>query len=379
MAMNPMMEDEEELFTNVTLPEQVVKPSFLDELQASRGFTAEKEQGLREQVSKAAPGAVPTFLASLGAGIAGNNQASALAGLSRGQEAAKERLNEYLRSKSNVLSEAGAERGLQKADREAKLQLEEEDPASPASVQAREAARLMLPNASLPDTLSAAQLKKVLPSLEKAAEMRARAADRAEARAERRSLMDQNRMDRMDREAEKKALKEEALLTPYGAARTEQDAKELKSASETKDKFDRTMDELIALRKEFGAEVANREAVARGRQLSKDLLLMYKDLAKLGVLSQADEKILNAIIPPDPLAFDSSQLVGQDAILNNLESFKRDKNADFQSKLKTRLKDGQIPATQKPKTVKSKLFSPSRNQTKIIYDDGSEEVVDGKG
>lgn len=32
----------------------------------------------------------------------------------------------------------------------------------------------------------------------------------------------------------------------------------------------------------------------------------------------------------------------------------------------------------KQKTISKKLYSPSRNQTKIVYSDGSEEVVDGK-
>src|SRR5690606_32413258 len=84
----------------------------------------------------------------------------------------------------------------------------------------------------------------------------------------------------------------------------------------------------------------NREAVARGKQLSKDLLLEYKNMAKLGVLSQADEKIINAIIPDDPLAFSGASLVGQDPILSSLEKFKNDSDRDFATRVQTRTRQG---------------------------------------
>src|SRR5690606_37773603 len=102
------------------------------------------------------------------------------------------------------------------------------------------------------------------------------------------------------------------LQTNYGVALTKDDAKKLKDAGEKKASFDRKLGEMIALREKYGGDVLNREAVARGKQLSKDLLLAYKDLSKLGVLSQSGEAILNAIIPEDPLNFNLSGLVGQD-------------------------------------------------------------------
>lgn len=120
-----------------------------------------------------------------------------------------------------------------------------------------------------------------------------------------------------------------------GMAYTPDDAKQLKEAQETKDAFDRKIQEMIDLRKEYGGEVMNRVAVDRGKQLSKDLLLAYKNMAKLGVLSQADEDIINAIIPSDPLAFQFSP--GGDSILNRLEKFKTDVQKDYQSKLQNRI------------------------------------------
>ncbi len=37
-----------------------------------------------------------------------------------------------------------------------------------------------------------------------------------------------------------------------------------------------------------------------------------------------------------------------------------------------------IGSSKQDKTIKKKQYSPSRNQTKIIYSDGSEEIVDGQ-
>lgn len=130
-------------------------------------------------------------------------------------------------------------------------------------------------------------------------------------------------------------ITKETLVPGLGNALNATDAKDLKTAKITKAKFDRQIDELIKLRQEKGVEYLDREAVARGKQLSKDLLLTYKNLAKLGVLSQADEAIVNAIIPPDPLAQDWA--IGQDPVLSSLTKFKGDLDADYNTTLETRL------------------------------------------
>lgn len=153
------------------------------------------------------------------------------------------------------------------------------------------------------------------------------AADRAEARAERRYQSGLVRDEKM-----------QALETPYGMANTADDAKQLKQAHESKAAFDSKIQEMIDLRKKYGTEYFNREAVARGQQLSKDALLEYKNMAKLGVLSQSDEAIINAIIPPDPLGNDWAP--GQDPILSNLTKFKADSDRDFANRVNTRTRSG---------------------------------------
>lgn len=143
----------------------------------------------------------------------------------------------------------------------------------------------------------------------------------------------------------------QSLQTPYGTANNVTDAKDLKDAYISRQNFDAKLQEMIDLRKKYGSEVMDREAVARGKQLSKDLLLEYKNMAKLGVLSKADEDIINAIIPDNPLAFQASNLAGQDPILTKLESFKNDNARAIDARIKARTREGTKELNQIPKTV----------------------------
>lgn len=213
--------------------------------------------------------------------------------------------------------------------------------------------------------------------------------------AYRKEVQDQRREDKERREKEKREEKNQKLYVPgLGLANTEEDAKKLKDGVEMKVKFDRQLQEMIDLRKKFGVEYVNREAVGRGKQLSNDLLLTYKNLSKLGVLSKPDMEIVNSIIPADPLGEDGPG----ESVLKRLEAFFADTNADYKTTLKTRLQnpeealagiddrprpkygsdDGKAFAGTDGKRVTGVQYSKSRNKTRIMYDDGSEKVVNGK-
>jgi len=194
---------------------------------------------------------------------------------------------------------------------------------------------------------------------------------------------------RLDAKAEKKAAdqakldeKMQGLKTPFGLANTEDDAKKLKEAHESKSNFDNKINEMIALRqKHHGGTIWNREDVARGKQLSKDLLLEYKNMAKLGVLSQSDENIINAIIPEDPLAYASpmAAMQGQDPILGNLKKFKSDSDKDFSTRVATRTREGiknygQPGSTGQPKTV---VVSKGGETLEIPIEDLADAKKDG--
>jgi hypothetical protein len=142
--------------------------------------------------------------------------------------------------------------------------------------------------------------------------------------------------------AKRRATRDADIRTRYvpdvGVALTKADAKTLKAAHIQKQKFDRQIKEMIGLReKHSGGAIFNREDVERGQQLSKDLLLTYKNLAKLGVLSQADEKIINAIIPADPLEYRAAGLLGQDPVSHRLKKFQEDSDAQYKAEVRARL------------------------------------------
>jgi hypothetical protein len=182
--------------------------------------------------------------------------------------------------------------------------------------------------------------------------------DRREAQRLRQEDLLLKRQERQDRIEEKKQREIDELTVPgYGMALTKQDAKELKQAVEQYKDFKDKLDEMIELRETYGGELANRDAVARGQQLSKDLLLTYKNMAKLGVLSKSDEDIINAIIPDDPLAFRGplETMQGQDSILHTLKKFKEDATKKIESGLAIRLKTRTGSGETKEET---KIFRP---------------------
>lgn len=145
-----------------------------------------------------------------------------------------------------------------------------------------------------------------------------------------------------------------ALETPVGIARTPLDATNLKAGYEAKKDFDNLLDQMIALReKHGGGQILNRDDAATAKNLSSDLLLKYKDMAKLGVLSNMDTKILNDIIPADPLQYNSpvAAIQGQDPTLAKLKVFKQNSDKDFNTRVKTRTRAGteKIPMNGKVK------------------------------
>jgi hypothetical protein len=128
------------------------------------------------------------------------------------------------------------------------------------------------------------------------------------------------------------------LGTQFGLARTKDDAKKIKEAADIKDNFDRKLAEMIELRKKHdGGTAFNREDVARGKQLSNELMLAYKDLANLGVMSKSDENILRSVIPADPLEYNASGMWGEDPTMHKLKKFQSDSQSDFNTRLKSRL------------------------------------------
>lgn len=191
----------------------------------------------------------------------------------------------------------------------------------------------------------AGDAKDYLDNLRKEQESQARLAETKMNNDFRREELGLRRIERKDAIDDKIEEKQVALSTPYGLANTVDDAKQIKSADEEKKNFDSKIVELINLRKKYeGGNLPgiNRKDQTRAEQLSKDLLLSYKNMAKLGVLSQSDEAIINAIIPEDPLQMRglAEVIQGEDAVLNKLTKFKSDSDKDFANKVNNRVRGG---------------------------------------
>lgn len=269
-------------------------------------------------------------LAAIGAGMMGRDPTAAgNAILERQKQQGRQKLEDFDKNRANKIQQYTLDRELKKDSREDDLFKRESDTESQESKLADSLAREM---GYTGGPITATQFKSFSPVMAKKYEIAEKKLDRKEARDERR-FQSGIKLDE----------KNQKLSTPYGLANSEDDAKKLKDAYEQKSNFDSKIKELIKLREDHkGGAIFNREDVGRGQQLSKDLLLAYKDMAKLGVLSVADEKILNAIIPPDPLQFNSpmAALQGQDPTLHKLKKFQEDSDKDFNTRVQTRTRNG---------------------------------------
>lgn len=227
--------------------------------------------------------------------------------------------------------------------------------------------------------LSATQFKAFGPMMEKQYEMGQRLLDRKDARDERRFLAGMSFNDKKEVRAQKEQEKLEGLKTPFGIANDADDAKKLKEAWESKANFDNKIQEMIDLRiKHVGGTIWNRDDVARSRQLSKDTLLEYKNMAKLGVLSKSDEDIINKIIPEDPLQYASplATIRGEDPTLHVLQKFKSDSDKDFKNRVMTRVRnDGNRVVPKPERTVVKTQTNKRTGERRILYSDGTTETL----
>lgn len=323
-------------------------------------YSDENRQKLLDNSSIGMGEGVLAALSALGAGFQGKDSGAAVqASLNTAKQGKRQAIEDFERGRANQIQDKDLKRKEEQYGRDEEKRAREMDPNSPESKIAQELAVSMGMSAEQAKGLTAAKFQDFSPALQKKYEIEQRKLDRQE-----------NRAARAEDKAVRLDEKQQKLQTPYGLAHTEDDAKKLKEAHESKKSFDSKIQEMIDLRKKYGGEVFNREAVARGKQLSKDLLLEYKNMAKLGVLSQSDEKIINAIIPDDPLAFSAASALGQDPILSNLEAFKKDSDKDFATRVQTRTRGGQAPASEEKSSSYPKQV---RKDGKVTTVDNAEE------
>lgn len=141
------------------------------------------------------------------------------------------------------------------------------------------------------------------------------------------------------KEGEKKEReKEERFVPSLGQyAISKKDADDTKSALATNKSIQRSVNELIELRKKYGGgNVTNREDVARAKQTATKLLLKYKNLETLGVLSKTDIALIDNLVPQNPLEMNPSGLVGQDPTMAKLQQLSNFIDDDIDTFLEAR-------------------------------------------
>lgn len=143
-----------------------------------------------------------------------------------------------------------------------------------------------------------------------------------------------------DEKARKEQERTNELTVPgLGEAYTAEDAKNLKEAFASKKSFDNLINEMVALReKNKGLTVFDRAEVEKGEQLSKQALVQFKNMAKLGVLSSSDERLINAVIPTNPLGAGITTPGGADPINAKLKQLLGTTDKDFQTTVGLRVK-----------------------------------------
>lgn len=145
--------------------------------------------------------------------------------------------------------------------------------------------------------LTANQIAEKIPAIEKIASLRQQEEMKRLQIENTRAIKDATASEKQTRIADE-------LWTPMGQAKTKNDAKILKDAYTGYEGTKSNLDELIEMRGAKGAELMDRKSVNRAKTIAADLTVQYKDLAKLGVLSKDDYRLLERLIPSDPLQFD---------------------------------------------------------------------------
>ena len=87
-------------------------------------------------------------------------------------------------------------------------------------------------------------------------------------------------------------------------ALTADDAKELKKADSDRNSVKQGINRLKEIRTKYGSELSNRAVVAEAKTIATDMLLKYKNIAQLGVLSKSDQDLLDKLMPADPTQFE---------------------------------------------------------------------------
>ncbi len=234
------------------------------------------------------------------------------------------------------------------------------------------------------------QNEELLKSKEHDSDRRSKVISAIQSRNLRDSITSGRRDYQKEKDDLKKSEKELSLAVP-GYERTGQvlpkaeEAQKFRAATASAKQLVDKLTEMGDLVDQVGSFEYGGEKGQQMQSLATEIQLLSKnqDMYNLGVLTGPDMGLLTKITA-DPASLQS--LFTRDStrkaqIEAQLKSIKNKLESSGASMGYRQSPQGGVPASaeQNGKMVIKKLYSPSRNQTKVVYEDGSEEVLDGKG
>ena len=192
--------------------------SYLEDLYKKKNLGDDERMKLEQSVAETKPGAGLTFLASLGAGLAGQDQGKAVDSLQQGSRDAQKNLDAFDAKRKGAFDELKQDREIGKFEREQKDDVEMDDPESRQTKIMQTLAAKMMPQGDWTQ-YTARQLDKSMPYLRAAYEQELKAAERKEDLAfkqqelgvRRQDLQAQRDLKREDKQAAVDLKKQEKL------------------------------------------------------------------------------------------------------------------------------------------------------------------------
>jgi hypothetical protein len=163
MIFDPTEENKLDPMTKTASP--IDLRSYLTDLYKQKNLGDDKRMELEKSAAESKPGAGLTFLASLGAGLAGRNQSDVVNTLNQGARDKQKELEDFDKKRTGVFDELKRDREIGKFETDQKDELESSDPNSDKSKMMQALAARLMPNQDF-SKYNAKQLGVVMERLE---------------------------------------------------------------------------------------------------------------------------------------------------------------------------------------------------------------------
>lgn len=208
MIFDPNEENKLDPMTKTASP--LMLQSYLADLYKKKNLGDDKRMELEKSVAESKPGAGLTFLAALGAGLAGQSQDQAVDSLRQKSRDKQKELEAFDMKRSGVFDELKKDREIGKFERESKEDIQMDDPESEKSKMMQAVAARMMPGRDF-SKASARQLSTVMPQLKSVFDQELDSARRKEDLAYKQQELGIRRQDLQAQREVKKEEKQAAI------------------------------------------------------------------------------------------------------------------------------------------------------------------------